>query len=90
MLILFRERTMLTNRREFDPWRESGVSATGRPGGPMESTPDTPVLVIPGGFHTSDLRLSNGEANEGVMKVIQAQVAQIKTWVEEYYQDTRQ
>lgn len=52
----------------------------------MESTPDTPVLVIPGGFHTSDLRLSNGEANEGVMKVIQTEVAQIKTWVEEYYQ----
>lgn len=71
---------------EFDPWRETGVSATGRPGGPMKSTPETPVLVIPGGFHTSDLRVSNGQANEGVMDVIDAQVAQIKAWVDEYYE----
>lgn len=55
----------------------------------MKSTPETPVLIVPGGFHTSDMRVSNGEANPEVMDVINAEVAQIKTWVEEYYQEKR-
>jgi hypothetical protein len=44
------------------------------------------VNVIPGGFHCSDLIVKNGAANEGVQKIIDAEVAQIKTWVEEYYE----
>jgi hypothetical protein len=70
---------------EFDPWRTSGVSSEFRPGGPLVSTAEQPVQIIPGGFHCSDLRISNGVANEGVMKVIDNEVAQVKAWVEEYY-----
>jgi hypothetical protein len=43
------------------------------------------VNVIPGGFHCSDLIVENGAVNEGVQKVIDAELAQIKTWVAEYY-----
>ncbi|KAJ5174589.1 uncharacterized protein N7482_000466 [Penicillium canariense] len=71
---------------QFDPWRSAGVSSSFRPGGALESRPSAPVNVIPGGFHCSDLIIANGDANEGVMKIIDAEVAQIKTWVEEYYQ----
>lgn len=87
--ISFKPGNILRKNSEFDPWRETGVSATGRPGGPMKSTPETPILIVPGGFHTSDLRVSNGHANPGVMEVINAEVAQIKTWVEEYYQEKK-
>jgi hypothetical protein len=52
----------------------------------LVSTPEAPVQIIPGGFHCSDLRTYNGVANEGVQTVIDNEVAQIKAWVEEYYQ----
>jgi hypothetical protein len=71
---------------EFDPWRTSGVSSAFRPGGPLVSTTEQPVQIIPGGFHCSDLRASNGIANAGVQKVIDNEIAQLKTWVEEFYQ----
>ena len=71
--------------RQYDPWKESGVSSSYRPGGPLQSTASAPVQVIPGGFHCSDLILRNGAANEGAQKVIDAEVAQIKKWVKEYY-----
>lgn len=71
--------------REFDPWKESGVSSSYRPGGPLQSTTSAPLHVIPGGFHCSDLILKNGAANKGAQKVIDAEVTQIKTWVKEYY-----
>ncbi|KAJ5766315.1 Peptidase S28 [Penicillium nucicola] len=70
---------------QFDPWRESGVSSSLRPGGPLKSRPSAPLNVIPGGFHCSDLIVKNGAANAGVQKVIDAEIAQIKTWVAEYY-----
>ncbi|KAJ6107262.1 Peptidase S28 [Penicillium sp. IBT 18751x] len=70
---------------QFDPWRESGVSSSFRPGGPLKSRPSAPLNIIPGGFHCSDLILKNGQANAGVQKVIDAEIAQIKTWVAEYY-----
>lgn len=47
----------------------------------MESRPGQPVLVVPGGFHASDLIVRNGRANRGVMEVIETEVAQIKQWV---------
>ena len=74
---------------EFDPWRSSGVSSEYRPGGPLVSTPEQPVQIIPGGFHCSDLIASNGIANEGVQKVIDNEVAQLKTWVDEFYQQKK-
>ncbi|KAF2716554.1 serine carboxypeptidase [Polychaeton citri CBS 116435] len=68
----------------FDPWRETGVSAELRPGGPLQSTAQTPVNVVPGGFHTSDLITKNGVANAGCKAVIDKEVAQIKSWVAEW------
>jgi hypothetical protein len=70
---------------EFDPWRTSGVSSEFRPGGPLQSTAQHPVQIIPGGFHCSDLRLKNGQVNAGVQTVIDNEVAQIVAWVQEYY-----
>ncbi|KAJ5235467.1 uncharacterized protein N7469_004635 [Penicillium citrinum] len=70
---------------QFDPWRDSGVSSIYRPGGPLQSTSSAPINVIPGGFHCSDLLLRNGAANKGVQDIIDAEVAQIKTWVQEFY-----
>ena len=71
---------------EFDPWRTSGVSSQFRPGGGLESTPEHPLQIIPGGFHCSDLIVKNGQVNAGVQTVIDNEVAQIKTWVAEYYE----
>ncbi|EPE29559.1 alpha/beta-Hydrolase [Glarea lozoyensis ATCC 20868] len=69
---------------EFDPWKTSGMSSEYRPGGPLQSTPEHPLNVIPGGFHCSDLRLRNAQANAGVQAVVDAQVAQIVKWVAEW------
>ncbi|KAE8391735.1 serine carboxypeptidase S28-domain-containing protein [Aspergillus alliaceus] len=70
---------------QYDPWLDSGVSSTYRPGGPLKSTAEAPVLVIPGSFHCSDLNLKNYYANSGVKQVVDSAVAQIKSWVDEYY-----
>jgi Serine carboxypeptidase S28 len=70
---------------EFDPWRTSGMSSQFRPDGQLASTPEHPLQIIPGGFHCSDLILKNGVANAGVQTVIDNEVAQIKSWVAEYY-----
>jgi hypothetical protein len=69
---------------EFDPWRTSGVSSPFRPGGPLVSSPDAPVQLIPDGFHCSDMLAHNGIANAGVQLVIDREIAQIKTWVAEW------
>jgi hypothetical protein len=70
---------------QYDPWRDAGVSSEFRPGGPLESTSETPVLVVPGGFHCTDLVPKNGELNPGVQKIIDAGVRQIVDWVGQYY-----
>jgi hypothetical protein len=61
------------------------MSSEFRPGGPLESTKEHPLQVIPGGFHCSDLRLQNGVVNEGVQMVIDNEVRQIVEWVGEFY-----
>ena len=68
----------------FDPWREAGVSSDLRPGGPLQSTKQVPVRVVPGGFHTSDLVTENGVVNAGCKAVIDADVKQLVTWVNEW------
>jgi hypothetical protein len=68
----------------YDPWREAGVSSDFRPGGMLQATPQAPVNIVPGGFHTSDLVTKNGEVNAGCKAVIDAEVAQLKAWVEEW------
>jgi hypothetical protein len=70
---------------EFDPWRSSGVSSAFRPGGPLPSTPQHPLQIIPGGFHCSDLILANAIFNAGVQTVVDNEVAQIVAWVDEFY-----
>ncbi|KAK5714306.1 hypothetical protein LTR17_017237 [Elasticomyces elasticus] len=68
----------------YDPWRDATVSADIRPGGPLESTEEVPVLIVPGGFHTSDLQTANGAANASVKAVIDQGLAQMVEWVGEF------
>ncbi|RAK80281.1 putative serine peptidase [Aspergillus fijiensis CBS 313.89] len=70
---------------QYDPWRDATVSSTFRPGGPLASTPSEPVQIIPGGFHCSDLYISDSVVNAGVKKVVNNEVSQIKAWVAEFY-----
>ncbi|GAB7359605.1 hypothetical protein MBLNU230_g6789t1 [Neophaeotheca triangularis] len=76
-------RLMYTNG-EFDPWREASVSADLRPGGPLQSTEQVPVNIVPGGYHVSDFITRNGEVNAGVQAAIDREVAQLKAWVGEW------
>lgn len=69
---------------DYDPWREASVSSDFRTGGKMQSTAEHPVVIVPGGFHTSDLLIENGEVNAGVQAAIDAVIAQMKTWVAEW------
>jgi hypothetical protein len=61
------------------------VSSVFRPDGPLSSTTQHPLQIIPGGFHCSDLILKNGAVNDGVQTVIDNEIAQIVAWVAEYY-----
>lgn len=69
---------------DFDPWREASVSSDLRPEGPLASTKQVPVKIVPGGFHTSDLVTQNGAVNEEVKQVIDEVVEQIAAWVGEF------
>ncbi|KAL7794264.1 peptidase S28 [Trichoderma ceciliae] len=72
---------------EFDPWRPATVMAQNRPGGQLQSTPQHPVFVIPGAAHCGDMLVRNRNANAGVQKVFDAEVANIKQWVQEFYDE---
>ncbi|KAF2214502.1 hypothetical protein CERZMDRAFT_37652 [Cercospora zeae-maydis SCOH1-5] len=69
-----------------DVWREMGVSAERRPGGPMKSNPemDMVVHIIETGFHHSELSTLNAELNEEVRRTRDLEVAQICRWVQEW------
>lgn len=69
---------------DSDPWREASVSSDLRPNGPLQSTEQVPVEIVPGGFHTSDLITMNGQVNAGCKKVQDAVVDQLAKWVAEY------
>lgn len=69
---------------DFDPWREASVSADIRPGGPMASTEDVPIYIVPGGFHVSDAITENGEVNAAVGKVQDQIVGKLVEWVGEW------
>ncbi|KAI9687995.1 MAG: hypothetical protein M1820_010347 [Bogoriella megaspora] len=68
----------------YDPWRSAGISSDLRPGGPVASTPQAPVNIVPGGFHTSDLVTRNGQVNASVQAVIDNIVNQLAEWVAEW------
>ncbi|SMR61681.1 unnamed protein product [Zymoseptoria tritici ST99CH_3D1] len=72
---------------EFDPWREAGVSSDFRPGGPMISSKQVVVKVVPNGIHATDLLTKCGLANAGVQKVIDEVVQQLTEWVGEWYEE---
>jgi hypothetical protein len=77
------KRLMWTNG-EFDPWRTSTVSSEFRPGGPLKSTKQVPLAMVPKGIHCSDFRTANGDANAGVKAIQNQEVAQIAAWVKEW------
>ncbi|KAI9692228.1 MAG: hypothetical protein M1822_006458 [Bathelium mastoideum] len=68
----------------FDPWREATVSSDLRPGGPVPSSVRTPINIVPGGFHTSDLVTQNGAVNASCQAVIDKEVQQLADWVAEW------
>ena len=71
---------------QYDPWLDATVSATaGRPEGPLASTPELPVRVIPGGVHCSDLYGQNWAVNAEVKAIAEAEVEQMAGWVQEFY-----
>ncbi|CAK7269405.1 hypothetical protein SEPCBS119000_003551 [Sporothrix epigloea] len=78
------ERLMWANG-QFDPWRDVTVSSDFRPQGPLVSTPEAPVHVIPGGIHCTDLIYENAEVNDDLMAIVQNEIAIMKGWVEEFY-----
>ncbi len=69
---------------EFDPWKDATVSSEFRPGGPLQSTPDIPVYIVPGGIHCTDLIAKNGIENAGVQHVIDEVIAAMVGWVAEF------
>jgi hypothetical protein len=77
-------RLMYTNG-QLDPWRDSTVSSDFRPGGPLRSTEQLPVRMVAGGVHCSDLYGQNWAVNDGVKAIAYAEVAQMASWVSEFY-----
>ncbi|KAK7209164.1 hypothetical protein V2G26_016342 [Clonostachys chloroleuca] len=78
-------RLMDTNGQR-DPWRDVTVSSIYRPGGPLESTPEHPVRVVPGGVHCPDYYGQNWEANAEVKKIAYDEVENMREWVKEFYE----
>lgn len=75
---------MIYTNGGFDPWRDSTVSSLYRPGGPLASTSEVPVHVVPGGIHCSDLDTKNGLVNPGCAAIQKAELSQLKQWVSEF------
>ncbi|RDA85072.1 hypothetical protein CP532_3102 [Ophiocordyceps camponoti-leonardi (nom. inval.)] len=69
----------------LDPWLPATVSSEKRPGGPLRSTEEAPVWVIPHAAHCNEMNVRNGEANDGARLVIDGVVRQMKEWVDEFY-----
>lgn len=77
---------LMYSNGELDVWRSPTMSSEQRPGGPLASTEQVPVFLIPGGTHCSDLDRSNWEANAGVKAVVDQEVAIMVKWVGEFYE----
>jgi hypothetical protein len=70
---------------QLDPWRDSTVSSKSRPGGPLQSSSELPVRLVKGGIHCSDFYGPNWAANPDVKALAADEVANMKTWVQEFY-----
>ncbi|KAI1429081.1 serine carboxypeptidase S28-domain-containing protein [Xylaria sp. FL1777] len=77
-------RLTMTNS-QWDPWRDSTYSSIFRPGGPLQSTEQLPVFYLKHGTHCSDLYGQNWAANADANAIAEAQTAQVKEWVSEFY-----
>lgn len=77
-------RLMFTNG-EWDPWRDATVSSKFRPGGPLKSTEQLPVRVVPHGTHCSDLYGQNWAVNAEVKAIADAEVANMQKWISEFH-----
>ena len=69
---------------DYDPWREAGVSSDFRPGGKLANSTRNPVVIVPGGFHTSDLVTQNAKVNAGAKAAIDEAVGIMVQWVGEF------
>lgn len=69
---------------DYDPWREASVSSDFRPQGKLQSSTGNPIVIVPGGFHTSDLVTQNGEVNSGAQKAIDEALSIMKSWVKDF------
>lgn len=69
---------------QFDPWRSASTSSAFRPGGPLQSTAQVPVNVIPGGHHCWDLLTSSGQLDPAVLVIQNKELAQLAQWVSEF------
>ena len=76
-------RTLFVNN-EFDPYREATVSSDFRPGGPLQSTDQVKVSVVPGATHGGDLNYLNALVNAGAKAVVDANIQQMAQWVAEF------
>ncbi|KAG5930960.1 hypothetical protein E4U53_002032 [Claviceps sorghi] len=70
---------------EYDPWRPATVSADGRPGGPLPSSPEAPVWVIPKAAHCPDVYTANTKANAEFARIFEEILVKMKSWVDEFY-----
>lgn len=75
---------LLYSNGEFDPWRSASVSSPFRPGGPLNSTAEVPVILINGSRHCNDLSKKNA-VNPAIAAAQDAEIKQISDWVEEFY-----
>ncbi|RDA89996.1 hypothetical protein CP533_2685 [Ophiocordyceps camponoti-saundersi (nom. inval.)] len=71
---------------ELDPWLPATVSSEKRPGGPLKSTKEVPVWVIPKGSHCNEIKVANADVNEGARRAITGVDKQMKEWVNEFYE----
>ncbi|KAG6009457.1 hypothetical protein E4U21_002372 [Claviceps maximensis] len=74
---------------ETDPWRSASVASDFRPGGPFVGDKDHPSWVVPKGSHCSDLLIKNAKVNEGVKRVVDAEVKKMKEWVGDFYKQKK-
>ncbi|OAA57779.1 Peptidase S28 [Cordyceps fumosorosea ARSEF 2679] len=72
---------------EYDPWLTQTVSSPLRPGGPMESTVDAPIFVVPKAAHCSDLVMKNVNTNGPLGEIAHQVIDIIAKWVGEFYEE---
>lgn len=70
---------------EFDPWLYATVSSPDRPGGPLESTDDAPVYMLPGASHCADYVTANYDVNEDARIMFDGVAENMKKWAAEFY-----